>query len=105
MPNLFKLISGNRSVEARRVQNLEDLSENIILKFIFEQLKYLHQTESYIILFINKDLKKYFNSGNKKQELSNETSTSDDDPKKKRDGSLDDSNNPDNVFTKGLRLY
>ena len=41
------------------------------------------------------DLKKYFNSGSKKLELSG------DDPKKIRDGSLDDSNNPDDVFTEG----
>ena len=37
------------------------------------------------------DLKKYFNSGSKKRDLSSETSTSGDDPKKIRDGSLDDS--------------
>ena len=48
------------------------------------------------------DLKKYFNSGSKKRDLSNETSISGDDPKKIRDGSLDDSNNPDDVFTEGL---
>ena len=48
------------------------------------------------------DLKKYFNSASKKQELSRETLTSGDDPKKIRDGSLDDSNNPDDVFTEGL---
>ena len=48
------------------------------------------------------DLKKYFNSGSKKQDLSSETSTSGNDPKKVRDGSLDDSNNPVDVFTKGL---
>ena len=48
------------------------------------------------------DLKKYFNSGSKKQDFSSETSTSGDDPKKIRDGSLDDSNNPDDVFTEGL---
>ena len=48
------------------------------------------------------DLKKYFNSGSKKRDLSSETSTSGDDPKKIRDGSLDDSNNPDDVFTEGL---
>ena len=48
------------------------------------------------------DLKKYFNSGSKKRDLSSETSTSSDDPKKIRDGSLDDSNNPDDVFTEGL---
>ena len=47
------------------------------------------------------DLKKYFNSGNKKRDLSSEPSTSGDDPKKIREGSLDDSNNPD-VFTEGL---
>ena len=47
-------------------------------------------------------LKKYFNSGSKKQHLSSETSTSADDPKKIRDSSLDDSNNPDDVFTEGL---
>ena len=66
------------------------------------QVKYLHQIESYIILLINMDLKKYFNSGSKKRDLSSETSTSGDDPKKIRDGSLDDSNNPDDVFTEGL---
>ena len=48
------------------------------------------------------DLKKYFNCGSKKRDLSNETSTIGDDPKKIRDGSLDDSNNPDDVFTEGL---
>ena len=48
------------------------------------------------------DLKKYFNSGSQKQDLSSETSTSDDDPKKIRDGSLDDFNNPDHVFTEWL---
>ena len=48
------------------------------------------------------DLKKYFNSGSKKRDLRSETSTSGDDPKKIRDGSLDDSNNPDDVFTEGL---
>ena len=48
------------------------------------------------------DLKKYFNSGSQKQDLSSETSTSGDDPKKIRDGSLDDSDNPDHVFTEWL---
>ena len=48
------------------------------------------------------DLKKYFNSGSKKRDLSSETSTSGDDLKKIREGSLDDSSNPDNVFTEGL---
>ena len=48
------------------------------------------------------DLKKYFNSDSKKRDLSSETSTSGDDPKKIRDGSLDYSNNPDDVFTEGL---
>ena len=48
------------------------------------------------------DLKKYFNSGSKKRELSSETSTCDDDPKKIHDGSLDDSNNPDDVFIERL---
>ena len=48
------------------------------------------------------DLKKYFNSGSKKRDLSSETSTSGDDPKKIREGSLDDSSNPDDVFTEGL---
>ena len=47
------------------------------------------------------DLKKYFNSGSKKQELSSETSTSGDDLKKMCNGSLDDSNNLDDVFTEG----
>ena len=42
------------------------------------------------------DLKKYFNSGNKKRELSSETS------RKIGDGSLDDSNNLDDAFTEGL---
>ena len=46
------------------------------------------------------DLKKYFNSGSKKRDLSSETSTSGDDPKKIHDGSSDDSNNPDDVFIK-----
>ena len=48
------------------------------------------------------DLKKYFNSSSKKRDLNSETSTSGDDPKKIRDGSLDESNNPDDVFTEGL---
>ena len=48
------------------------------------------------------DLKKYFNSGSKTRELSSGTSTSGDDPKKIRDGSFDNSNNPDDVFTEGL---
>ena len=48
------------------------------------------------------DLKKYFNSGSKKRDLSSETSTSGDDPKKIREGSLEDANNPDDVFTEGL---
>ena len=50
------------------------------------------------------DLKKYFNSGSKKRDLSSETSTSSKDHKKIRDGSLDDDdvNNPDDVFTEGL---
>ena len=48
------------------------------------------------------DLKKYFNTGSTKRDLSSETSTSGDDPKKIRDGSLDDFNNPDDVFTEGL---
>ena len=46
------------------------------------------------------DLKKYFNSGSKKRDLSSETSTSGDDPKKIRDGSLDDSNNLEDVLLK-----
>ena len=46
------------------------------------------------------DLKKYFNSGSKKRDLSNETSASGDDPKKIRDGSLDNSNNPNDVLLK-----
>ena len=45
------------------------------------------------------DLKKYFNSGSKKRDLSSETSTSGDDPKKIPRGSLDDFNNPDDFFT------
>ena len=48
------------------------------------------------------DLKKYFNSCSKKRDLSSEISTSGDDPKKIRNGSLDDSSNPDNVFAEGL---
>ena len=48
------------------------------------------------------DLKKYFNSGSKKRDLSSETSTSGNDPKKIHEGSLDDSNNSDDVFTEGL---
>ena len=48
------------------------------------------------------DLKKYFNSGSKKQDLSSETSTSGGDPKKIRGGSLDNSNNLDDVFTEEL---
>ena len=48
------------------------------------------------------DLKKYFSSGSKKRDLSSENSTSGDDHKKTRDDSLDDSSNPDDVFTKGL---
>ena len=46
------------------------------------------------------DLKKYFNSGSKKQDFRSETSTSGDDPKKIRDGSLDDSNNLEDVLLK-----
>ena len=48
------------------------------------------------------DLKKYFNSGSKKRDLSSEISTSGDDPKKICEGSLEDANNPDDVFTEGL---
>ena len=48
------------------------------------------------------DLKKYFNSVSKKRDLSSETSASGDDPKKIRDGSLYDSNYPDDGFTEGL---
>ena len=48
------------------------------------------------------DLKKYFNSGSKKRDLSSETSTSGNDPKKIREGSLEDANNPDDVLTEGL---
>ena len=48
------------------------------------------------------DVKKYFNSGSKKRDLSSETWTSGDDPKKIREASLDDSNNPDDIFTEGL---
>ena len=48
------------------------------------------------------DLKKYLNTGSTKRDLSSETSTSGDDPEKIRDGSLDDFNNPDDVFTEGL---
>ena len=45
------------------------------------------------------DLKKYFNSGSKKRDLSDGLG---DDPKKIREGSLEDANNPDDVFTDGL---
>ena len=48
------------------------------------------------------DLKKHFNTGSKKRDPSSGTSASGDDPKKIREGSLNDSNNPDNVFTEGL---
>ena len=48
------------------------------------------------------DLKKYFNSFSKKRDFSRETSTNSDDPKKIRDGSLDNSNNPDDFFIEGL---
>ena len=65
-------------------------------------MNYLHKIENYIILFINADLKKYFNSGSKTQDLSSETSSSDDNPKKIRDASLDDSNNSDDAFTEWL---
>ena len=51
---------------------------------------------------INIGLKKYFTSGSKKRDLSSENSTSGDDPKKIHGGSLDDSKNPDDVFTEGL---
>ena len=62
-------------------------------------MNYLHKIKNYIILFINADLKKYFNSGSKTQDLSSETSSSDGNPKKIRDASLDDSNNSDDAFT------
>ena len=62
----------------------------------------MHQIESYVTLLINVDLKKYFSSGSKKRELSSESSTSSDGPESIRDGSLDDSSNPDDVFTEGL---
>ena len=45
---------------------------------------------------------KYFDGSSEKRELSSETSTSSNDPRKIRDGSLDDSNNPDDVFTEGV---
>ena len=45
------------------------------------------------------NFKKYFNSSSKKRELSSETSTDSHDPKNVRDSGLDDSNNPDDVFT------
>ena len=48
------------------------------------------------------DLKKYLNSGSEKRELNSETLTSDDDHKKVRDGSLDDSDYLDDVFTEVL---
>ena len=44
------------------------------------------------------DLKKYFNSGSKKQDLSSETSTIGGDPKKICGGSLDNSNNLDDFY-------
>ena len=50
------------------------------------------------------DLKKYFNSGCKKRDLSSEPSTSGDYPKTIRDGTLDDSNNPDEVLLKDYLL-
>ena len=71
-------------------------------KLHYQQVKYLHQIESYIILFKNVDLQKYFNSGSKKRELSSKTSTSGDDPKMIHDGSLDNSNIPDGTFTEAL---
>ena len=48
------------------------------------------------------ELQEYFDSASKKRELSSKTSTSGDDPKEIRDGSLDDSNNLDDIFTQGL---
>ena len=50
------------------------------------------------------DLKKNFNSGSKKRDLSSETSTSGDDPKKIREGSLEDANNPMMFLLKAYRL-
>ena len=50
------------------------------------------------------DLKKYFNSGSKKRDSSRETSPSGGDPEKIHDGSLDDSNNPDDVFTDYVKI-
>ena len=91
--------SGNGSVEVGLAWSREEVSQKVIFKIPF---KYLHQIESYIISLINTDLKKYFNSGSKKPDLSSEISTSGDNPKKIRDGSLDDSNNPDDGFTEGL---
>ena len=48
------------------------------------------------------DLRKYFNRGSKKREISSETSRSSNDPKKIGDGSLHDSNNPDDASSEGL---
>ena len=48
------------------------------------------------------DLKKYLNSGSKKRELNSETSTSGNYHKKVRDGILDNSDSPDDIFTEGL---
>ena len=72
------------------------------LKFFFFKSEVLKSNCKLTILFKNIDLMKYFDGSSEKRELSSETSTSSDDPRKIRDGSLDDSNNPDDVFTEGV---
>ena len=72
------------------------------LKFFFLKSEVLKSYCKLTILFKNIDLMKYFDGSSEKRELSSETSTSSDDPRKIRDGSLDDSNNPDDVFTEGV---
>ena len=47
------------------------------------------------------DLKKYFTGSGKKGELSDK-STNSDHPKKQREGSLNDSQNVDDIFSEGL---
>ena len=81
-----------------RAWSREEVSQKLSLKLSLTS-KVFTSIKSCIISLINMDLKKHFNSGSKKRELSSETSTSADDPKKIRGGSLDDSNNPDDVFT------
>ena len=72
------------------------------LKFFFLKSEVLKSNYKLTILFKNIDLMKYFDGSSEKRELSSETSTSSDDPRKIRDDSLDDSNNPDDVFTEGV---